>query len=114
MVWAVLAQLHDGHVGAGVERVEVFPLLLVHAIERVLFDALHTSFEIPATRAKNGPLLKRSLRIYVLGPARKGEGYLEREYPSPSPNLLIEEMLHGQMLRHTAGIYVLREVWRYI
>lgn len=45
-----MAKLHDGHVGAGVERVEVFPLLLLHAIDRIPFDALHAGLEIPATK----------------------------------------------------------------
>lgn len=69
MVRAVLAELHDGHVGAGIERVELFPLVVLHAIDRVPFDTVHTSLEVPATKVKkDGPLFRYSLWICVLGP----------------------------------------------
>lgn len=48
LIRAVVAEFHDGLVGAGVERVEVLPLFLLHAIDGVLGDAFHTGLEIGA------------------------------------------------------------------
>lgn len=57
LIRAIVAEFHDGLVGTGIERVEVLPLLLLHAIDRVLCDAFHTGLEVAAMKTGNDPLL---------------------------------------------------------
>lgn len=56
LIRAILTQLHDHFVGAGVQRVEVLPLFLLHAVERVRLDAPHASLEISARSKKESSM----------------------------------------------------------
>lgn len=58
-----MAEFHDGLVGTGIERVEVLPLFLLHAIDRVPCDAFHTGLEVAANENRK-PILVIILIVF--------------------------------------------------